>query len=554
MLDKIKRLRDFIGKEVWTLFLLATMVGFLWFIVESSFVFVIQSFFMSICLMEKSKTMLPHWFPDSVFSTTLILIGFGIIRGIVVAMRYYLSIATGQSFVVHQKKRILEVALNNGSQMAIHEVMMAFSEYTNTGAYTLQMIAQLINNFVSICLFVIAGFYLTPREFLLSIVLLSIVLIPSRNLNKTIDGVGHILYIEKEKVVQIIMNGLRNNLFLQIYHLVDGEVNAGKESLNRYQKAHQRYGVSTGLKQSFSQVMGAVIVAIVTYISLTYFHTPGAKLLSFFYIFMRLAQCASDFYSVTSDIKIQMHGMKKLYDWNLKLNRFKEINPVLEIEVPKNNLLDISIKVQGISFGFDDKIVLKDVSFELRKGEMLLVRGESGAGKSTLLSLLLGLNKPNQGSVLINDFHPEMIRKSLSDQIGYVGPEPFLISGSVRENLIYGHFDPKSVTDKMLWESLERAQLKAEIDQLPHKLDEHLLEKTQFSTGQKQRLSIARALVRNPSLFILDEATANLDPDTEKRFIELLNTIAKDMTTIVVSHKDSFNSICTKLITLQKIV
>ena len=296
MLDKIKRLRDFIGKEVWTLFLLATIVGFLWFIVESSFVFVIQSFFMSIGLMEKSKTMLPHWFPDSVFSTTLILIGFGIIRGIVVAMRYYLSIATGQSFVVHQKKRILEVALNNGSQMAIHEVMMAFSEYTNTGAYTLQMIAQLINNFVSICLFVIAGFYLTPREFLLSIVLLSIVLIPSRNLNKTIDGVGHIIYIEREKVVQIIMNGLRNNLFLQIYHLVDGEVNAGKESLNRYQKAHQRFGVSTGLKQSFSQVMGSVIVAIVTYISLTYFHTPGAKLLSFFYIFMRLAQCASEFF------------------------------------------------------------------------------------------------------------------------------------------------------------------------------------------------------------------------------------------------------------------
>ncbi|MBC7538420.1 MAG: ABC transporter ATP-binding protein [Bacteriovorax sp.] len=553
MFDKLKKLKEFLGKEVWSLFFLAIIVGVLWFLVESSFVFIIQSFFMSIGLMEKSKTLLPGWFPDSAFSTTMILIVFGIVRGIVVAMRYYLSIATGQSFICYQKSQILEVALKNGSQMSTNDVMMAFSEHTNTGSYALQQIAQLINNFVSICLFVAAGFYLTPKEFLLSIALLSIVLIPIIILNKTLEGVGKVIHKEKENAVQIIMNGLKNNFFLQIYHLIDGEVVAGKNSLNRYQNAYQKYGVVTGLKHSFPQIMGAVVIAVVTFVSLKYFHTPGAKLLSFFYIFIRLAQCTSDFYSVTSDVKIQMFGLKTLYNWNQKLKVFKELNPIIEVLVPQKELKEISIDVKDISFGFNDKMVLKDLNFTLNKGDILLIRGESGAGKSTLLSLILGLNKPSNGSIFINQHHPEIIRKSLSNQIGYVGPEPFLIAGSVRENLRYGHPDPLNVTDQMLWESLDKAQLKNEIAQLPHQLDENLLEKTQFSTGQKQRLSIARALARNPSMLILDEATANLDPDTEKKFVELLKTLTKDMTTIVVSHKDSFNAICTQQITLQKL-
>lgn len=550
---KIKKLQSFLGKDVWSLFFLATLIGVLWFVVESSFVFVIQAFFMSIGLIEKSKTLLPTWFPDSALTTTIVLIGFGIIRGIVVAMRYYLAIATGQSFICHQKTQILEVALKNGSQMSTHEVMMAFSEHTNTGAFALQQIAQLINNSVSICLFVFAGFYLTPKEFILSILLLSLVLIPSKFLNKKFHGAGRIIHEEKEHAVEILINGLRNNFFLQIYHLIDLEVEAGKASLIRYQKAYQRFGISTGLKHSFPQIMGAVVVAVVTYVSLQFFHTPGAKLLSFFYIFIRLAQCASDFYSVTSDVKIQMHGLTKLYEWKLKLNDFKENNQVQEMKIPLESLKDIAITVEDLSFSFNEKMVLNHLSVNVKKGEMLLIRGESGAGKSTLLSLLLGLNVPSHGRVTINNFPPEKIRQSLSNKIGYVGPEPFLIAGSVRANLLYGHFNPNNITDEMLWEALSKAQLKDEIEKLPNKLNENLLEKAQFSTGQKQRLSIARALVRNPSLFILDEATANLDPETEKKFIDLLRTIAMDMTTIVVSHKDSFNSICTKQITLQRI-
>ena len=552
MLLKLKKLREFLGKEVWTLFFLAIVIGFLWFIVESSFVFVIQSFFMSIGLIEKSKTLLPQWFPTTALATTLILIGFGIIRGIVVAMRYYLMIATGQSFICYQKSQIMEVALKNGAQMSTNEAMLAFTEHTHMGAYALQQVAVLVNNVVSMSLFVVAGFYLTPKEFLLSIAFLSLALIPIIFLNKAVEGVGKVIHIEKEHAGQILMDGLKNNFFLQIYHLILGEIDSGNKSLVKYRNAYQKYAIITGFKHAFPQIMGAVVIAVVTFISLKYFHTPGAKLLSFFYIFIRLAQCASDFYSVTSDLKIQMFSLQTLYDWNQKLKIFTNLNPSKNIDVSSDQLKNLSLDVSHLCFHYNNKSILNDLSFTVAKGEVLLIRGESGAGKSTLLSLLLGLNVPSSGSVMINNFPPDQIRKSLSGQIGYVGPEPFLIAGSVRENLLYGHQHPEDVTDELLWDSLAKAQLKDEINQLKNKLEENLLEKTQFSTGQKQRLSIARALVRKPSMLILDEATANLDPDTEKKFVDLLKTINQEMTTIVVSHKDSFNHICTKQITLHR--
>jgi len=554
MKEKILKLREFLGKEVWSLFFLATLIGVLWFVVESSFVFVIQAFFMSIGLIEKSKTLLPAWFPDSAMSTTILLIAFGIVRGIVVAMRYYLSLATGQSFICYQKSQILEISLKNGANMSTHDVMVAFSEHTNTGSYALQQMAQLINNLVSIILFVIAGFYLTPKEFLLSISLLSIALFPIVILNRQKEGVGTIINKEKENAVKIILNGLKNNFFLQIYHLIEQEIAKGNTSLNNYQKAYQKFGITSGMKHAFPQIMGSVVIAIVTFISLKYFHTPGAKLLSFFYIFIRLAQCSSEFYAVTADLKIQMIGLKTLYDWNQKLKTFKAKNKVHEITVEDSKLQKISLDVSNLSFSYDEKPILKDIDIKLSTGDILVIRGESGAGKSTLLSLLLGLNIPTSGKISINNYAPHMIRQSLSTRIGYVGPEPFLIAGSVRTNLLYGHPHPNDVSDELLWTSLAKAQLKTDIESLSHKLEENLLEKTQFSTGQKQRLSIARALVRNPSLLILDEATANLDPDTESRFIELLSTLTKDMTTIIVTHKDTFNRLATQKITLQKMI
>jgi len=544
--------QNFLGPEVWHLFILATALGTVWFLVESGFIVILQSFLMSLGLIEKSKTLLPAWFPTEVWATTLILIVFGLVRGLTIAARYYFAVVTGQSFVRHQRSQILEIGLTNAPNMSTHEILMAYSDHTTTASTAIQQISSLINNFVSLTLFIVAGFYLTPKEFILSILLLSLALIPIFYLNKKIHNVGVDINTSKEDANKTMVDGLKNNFFLQIYHLINKQIDSGKNSLIKFELSYKKYGRVAGIRNAIPQIIGATVIAVVTFVSLNYFHTPGSKLLAFFYIFVRMAQCASDFYSVSGDLKIQMVGLKILYAWTLKLDDWKSLPKENEINVASSALENIYIKAENLTFSYGDKRIISNLNFEINPGNVLLIRGESGAGKSTLLSLVLGLIKPTTGNIHVNNYEPQLIRTNLAEKIGYVGPEPYLIGGTVKENLLYGHPASASVTDKQLWEALEKAQLKTEIETLPGKLNENLLEKTQLSTGQKQRLAIARALSRDPSILILDEATANLDPDTESKFIALLATLTKNMTTIIVSHKDSFNDICTQKIILEK--
>jgi ABC-type bacteriocin/lantibiotic exporter with double-glycine peptidase domain len=266
-----------------------------------------------------------------------------------------------------------------------------------------------------------------------------------------------------------------------------------------------------------------------------------------------MSQCASEFYSVTGDIKIQMVGLRALYSWSERLNDLvlKDRTDILPNITFKDKFLNI--EAENLGFAINNKVIFEGLNFRLNVGDVLLIKGESGAGKSTLLSLILGLKIPSVGRVTVNEVSPHLMRDVLCEKIGYVGPEPYLVAGTIRENLLYGHPIPQSISDKIIWESLDKAQLSAEVSALPFKLDEELLETTQLSTGQKQRVSIARALVRSPSILILDEATANLDPETEAKVINILSGLTVGMITIVVSHKDSFNLIATKEITLKKI-
>ncbi|HQL14058.1 MAG TPA: ABC transporter ATP-binding protein [Candidatus Cloacimonadota bacterium] len=196
------------------------------------------------------------------------------------------------------------------------------------------------------------------------------------------------------------------------------------------------------------------------------------------------------------------------------------------------------LRFEDVSFTYPDKTepAIRDCSFDLKAGERLLILGSTGAGKSTVANLILGLLQPSEGSILLNGIDLRDIElTALRDLIAYVPQEPLLFTGTVRENILFAN---DKATGEEYRIAVDVSQLKQEIESFPQGDETRLGQRgLGVSGGQKQRLTIARALVRNPKLLILDDITASLDAENEEKLWQDINLHFKDIAAIVISHR-----------------
>jgi len=196
------------------------------------------------------------------------------------------------------------------------------------------------------------------------------------------------------------------------------------------------------------------------------------------------------------------------------------------------------ISFENVSFSYPDKPVLNNVSFCIPSGKITVFHGPSGAGKTTIADLIIGLYRPQEGAICVDDMPLEAISlKSWRSHIGYVPQELILLSGTVRTNIALGG----TVSEADIEHALDMAGATDFVAELPKGLDTELGEKgVRLSGGQRQRLSLARALVHRPQLLILDEVTSALDPDTEQRICEQIAGLGGRMTVVVITHNDAW--------------
>jgi ATP-binding cassette subfamily B protein len=293
---------------------------------------------------------------------------------------------------------------------------------------------------------------------------------------------------------------------------------------------------------SIPSLTGVIVIAILAYLGTQVFHTPGIKLVAFFYIFMRFAQSVSESIQIISFFKLSLEGLKKLYQWSIKQDP----------SIPSNysafpsNEKQIKISAKNIGFSYEEKTIFKDVNLDITTGDILLIKGKSGSGKSTLLNVLAGMYKPTEGQIFYND--AAGAPANIAELIGYVGPDPYLVHGTIKENLMYGLNQKRD--ESQLINCLNKSHMLEIVNALPLKMETVLSDAAELSTGQKQRLSIARALLRNPKILILDEATSNLDSTTEKQIIANIQELSRDLIILVISHHDSFDSIATQKLSM----
>ncbi|MGI1835433.1 MULTISPECIES: ABC transporter ATP-binding protein [Bacillus] len=199
--------------------------------------------------------------------------------------------------------------------------------------------------------------------------------------------------------------------------------------------------------------------------------------------------------------------------------------------------LNGDIVFDHVSFQYEsDKPVLHDINLEVKQGETIAVVGPSGAGKSTLCSLLPRFYEWQEGTITIDGIETrKMTLPSLRRQIGVVQQDIYLFHGTIRENILYGKLD---ASDEEVWQAVEKAQLKDLVNSLPNGLDTIIGERgMMLSGGQKQRISIARIFLKNPPIFILDEATSSLDTETESFIQGSLEELSEGRTTFIIAHR-----------------
>ena len=203
----------------------------------------------------------------------------------------------------------------------------------------------------------------------------------------------------------------------------------------------------------------------------------------------------------------------------------------------KLNKIDGNVTFKNISFSYDDKTeVLHSISFEAPKGSVTALVGSSGSGKSTIASLASAFLNPSSGQILIdgNDLS-KVDLKSFRSQLGVVLQDDFLYEGTIRENIL---FPRPEASENELLEAVEGAFVDEFTDRFENGLNTIIGERgVKLSGGQRQRISIARALLAKPKIVILDEATSNLDTQSEDFIQKSLAVLMKDRTTFVIAHR-----------------
>lgn len=273
---------------------------------------------------------------------------------------------------------------------------------------------------------------------------------------------------------------------------------------------------------------GGSVIGII--ISATEFSKGNISFAGAFIIIMLSAEFFIPMRQLGSFFHIAMNGISA----SNKLFTFLETKPQSTGDKSMEKEVD-GFVCRDLTYSYEEgRNVLKDINLDISKGKITAIVGESGSGKSTIASILNGKLKNYEGSIRLGDYELKDIKtEDIKRKITYIGFGSYIFKGNIRDNLLMaGDF-----SDEKLWEALEKADLKDFLTEREG-LDTELLERgSNFSGGQKQRLALARALLHDSEVYIFDEATSNIDAESENSIMSVIYDMPEDKSILLISHR-----------------
>jgi ABC-type bacteriocin/lantibiotic exporter with double-glycine peptidase domain len=542
--------------------LLLVIVTVFQFLVELALASALQSLLFIWGLLPTRPTVLDTWgLGESTIFILLAFIAIGTLKGLLLWASVYLA----GSYGIGLEVRIRKMVTRSGLESRYTETGNIADLFNDKAVHSASFCTLLINlanrSFIAVALLAYL-FFLAPMNAFIACFCLALLSIPMLVVNRKLLKTSGEISQGITKALSTLLLGVKNSILLHIYGTTDKELHKTEGYLNQYRVGYLRYFALSGIKSSVPIIFGVWFIGFLTLTAtLTSSVTPEV-LVAFLYLFTRFVGSVSEVANISSQVAMTYPRARHLTSFFRAFHESEEVSGQGGKTLKPNEVINadflsepFGVRLRNVFFDYNgsDSFLIDNLSLDVKPLSVMAIVGPSGVGKSTLLSLMLGLQTPKSGIV---EFYNEQgslgpecdSRDIFLSKIGYVGPENFIIPGSIRDNLQYG---AEAHTDEELWRALELSQ-SIFVKNLPGELDHCLTEQGEgLSAGQKQRLSIARALLRNPQFLILDEATSNMDVDTENDILEMLSTISERITMVIVTHRVTVTKIADTIVSMR---
>ena len=415
-----------------------------------------------------------------------------------------------------------------------------------------QSLQKLIVEPISIASFLILLFIIDVRFSILVIIIIPISGFFSYQIGQSIRRKSKRNSIQSAGILNIIKEALSNIKIIKIFNLEDSENKKFKTENKKYFNLIFKKSILSNLLTPINETIGLSVGILLIWFG-------GISVLE------DQTMQSDDFIKFILLLFAMLQPIRKLSNVNVVFQNgiaaAERVFSILDNEnkiVQRKNPIHIddfnsSIKFKEVDFKYagNENMILENINLEIKKGQTVAIVGKSGAGKTTLSDLIPRFYDPYNGNIFIdNNDVKDCSLKSLRSLIGIVTQNIILFNDSIKNNIAYGS---KNADDKELTNALKSANLYNLVSKLDRGINTIIGENgIKLSGGEKQRLSIARALVKNPQILILDEATASLDSESEKKVHHAIDNVIKDRTVIVIAHRLSTIINADKIIVMDK--
>lgn len=436
------------------------------------------------------------------------------------------------------------------SMMKSGELLSKITNDTEKVRFALRRgVIDLSRNLFLLMVYLCLALWASWRLFLISLILAPITLGIIHFIGKKVRGRFTLLRKQRGFLNTLASEMLQGIKVIKSFGMEEYELDKFKDANKLYRKNYVKSYLLKGFLPASSEFLGAILAGAILVVGGILIYkgiiTPD-RFLVFLGSIILAQQPTRQMNLAYGDLQ---HGLASM----------ESVREIIEADDfvkddGKVNLISFSdaIRFKNVYFYYDhSKPILKNINLEIKRGETVALVGPSGAGKTTLVNLILRFADPTNGQIDIDgkDIR-EFSLKSLRSKIGIVTQDVILFNDSIRNNIQYGNPD---AGEKALYESLKKSHLEDFVESLVEGLDTEIGERGErISGGEKQRIAIARAILKNPPILILDEATSSLDAEAERLVQDAMAELLKGRTAIVIAHRLSTVRNADRIIVIDK--